>query len=231
MKPCSATFATPPRRTVPADIVHRHLGRIRYREALALQQAIHESVVVGTLPEHVLTLEHEPVITLGRRGTMDDLLVDRALLDARGIDVVVTDRGGEVTWHGPGQLVVYALVDARGRGLGPSDLVRRLAAAVSAELAELGVDATWDAEHPGLWAQGAKIAAVGMRVTRGVSLHGVAVNLTTPLDAFTLFVPCGMPGARATSIAAIGVAPPSVQALGERVAARFIAGLPARAAG
>jgi lipoate-protein ligase B len=216
---------------VPADVVHRHLGRIRYREALALQQLIHESVVQGVLPEHVLTLEHEPVITLGRRGSFDDLLADRSVLDARGIDVVVTDRGGEVTWHGPGQLVVYAIVDARARGLGPSDLVRRLAGAVSTELALHGVEATWEPAHPGLWVGGAKIAAVGMRVTRGVSLHGVAVNLTTPLDAFTLFVPCGMPGAQATSIAALGVTPPDLAGLGARVAARFVAELSQRAPG
>lgn len=224
-----ATSVTrPPTATATAEIVCRHLGRIAYREALALQQALHEGVVLGTRAEHVLTLEHEPVVTLGRRGSFDDLLVDRTLLDDRGIDVVVTDRGGEVTWHGPGQLVVYAIVCARERSLFPSDLVRRLATAVREELAALGIEADWDDAHPGLWVDGAKIAAVGMRVTRGVSLHGVAVNLSTSLDAYSLFVPCGMPGARATSVAALGVTPPALAELGARVSQRFVASLPPR---
>lgn len=198
-----------------------HLGRLAYDRALWRQLARRDEVLAGTAPDTVFTVEHEPVITLGRRAQPGDLLVDRDALAARGVAVVEVDRGGEVTYHGPGQLVVYAVVHCGQRGIGPSDLVRALAGAIASVVAELGVVATYDGTHPGLWVDGAKLAAVGMRISRGVSTHGAALNVATDLDAFRLIVPCGMPGARATSLAALTGTAPDLLALSERVVRRF----------
>jgi lipoyl(octanoyl) transferase len=200
-----------------------HLGRIAYAPALELQLRRRDAVLAGEAPEAVFTLEHDPVITLGRRARETDLLVDRDALRARGIDVVDVDRGGEVTWHGPGQLVVYAIIDCTRRGLGPSDLVRGLADCVRFVAAELGVESTYDTANPGLWVDGAKLAAFGMRISRGVSTHGAALNVTADTTAYSLIVPCGLPGARATSLAALGAATVPLDDVARRVAARFLA--------
>lgn len=205
---------------------HVDWGRIAYGPALERMLSRRDAVIAGDAPEAVFTLEHEPVITLGRRASADDLLLDRSALALRGIEVVDVDRGGEVTYHGPGQLVVYAVVHCGRRRLGPSDLVRMLASAVTDEVGALGVSTTYDTDHPGLWVDGAKLAAVGMRISRGVSTHGLALNVTTALEAFSLFVPCGMPGARATSLAELlGRAPPQPKELGRSIAQRLIARL------
>ena len=178
-----------------------HWGRIRWRDAMQRQDSRWQSVVDGSSAGVIYTLEHDPVITLGRRATSEDIRAGQALLAARGVEVERADRGGEATYHGPGQLVLYAVVDLGVVGIGVSDLVRGLAACVSDYLAELGIRAAYDPKHPGLWVNSAKIAAVGMRISRNVSRHGIALNLSTALDAFDLIVPCGMPGARTTSVA------------------------------
>ncbi len=172
-------------------------------------------------PDRLFTLEHDPVVTLGRRARESDLLVPREVLESRGIAVEVADRGGEVTYHGPGQLVVYAIVQVERARVGPGDLVRRLAGALEQVLESRGIAARYDKDHPGLWTPRGKLVAVGMRVTGGASLHGAALNLTTPLDVFSLFVPCGMPGAMATSVEAeLGVAP-DLEACAGEVASAF----------
>lgn len=202
-----------------------HWGRIGYAEAMARQQAAWQALVDGGGEHRLFTLEHDPVITMGRRAATTDLLVSEETLRQRGVDLVVSDRGGEVTYHGPGQLVLYAVVHTRALGIGPSDLVRGLAGAISDYLASLGISAPYDAAHPGLWTSDGKLVAVGMRISRGVSMHGAALNLTTSLDAFSLFVPCGMPGAAATSVArCLGAAPPLEEAAA-RCAERFAEGL------
>lgn len=184
-----------------------------------------QALVDGSGQHRLFTLEHDPVITMGRRAAPTDLLLPEEQLRARGIELVVSDRGGEVTYHGPGQLVLYAVVDTRALRIGPSDLVRALAGSVSAYLATLGISAPYDTAHPGLWTEQGKLAAVGMRISRGVSMHGAALNLTTSLDAFSLFVPCGMPGASATSVAALMAQPPSLTEAAAACASRFAAAL------
>lgn len=193
-------------------VEHVHWGRVGYREALQRQRDRWDAVREGTAPEAIFTLEHDPVFTLGRRGTEGDLRVPRDLLEAQGFDVVDADRGGEVTYHGPGQIVVYLILALRPRGLHAGDLVRGVAGGAQDLLAQHGVQAAYDNDAPGLWTDGAKIAAVGMRISRGVSMHGMAVNLTTDLSAFERIVPCGMPTARATSLAALQGEAPSVEA-------------------
>ncbi len=184
-----------------ASVQHLHLGRIRYALASERQHARWDDVREERASEAIFTLEHDPVITLGRRGNEADIRLSPEVLSARGIDVVRTDRGGQVTYHGPGQLVIYPVLAVRDRGIHAGDLVRGVAACVQRCLARLDIHAAYDTDAPGLWVNGAKIAAVGMRISRGVSMHGVAINLTTELSAFDIFVPCGMPDARATSVA------------------------------
>lgn len=239
MRACSATWpsrsvadVTDPahlealaRRGQGDTLAWSHLGRERWRVTWGRQLAAWQSVQDGSGPERVFTLEHEPVITVGRRGSLDDLRVTPDMLRARGVDLIGTNRGGELTYHGPGQLVVYAIVACVRRNLFPADLVRSLAGAVGDVLDELGVATVYDDARPGLWHDGAKVAAVGMRISRGVSLHGAAVNVTTDLDAFSLFVPCGLPDAATTSLQRVLGEAPTIPELGARVAQRFAARL------
>lgn len=179
----------------------------------------------GAIPDTIFTLEHDPVITLGKRAKETDVLVSDASLAQRGIDLVRVDRGGEATWHGPGQLVLYPIVHVAVHEIGVSDLVRGLAGAISSYLDGFDIDARWSNEHPGVWVGDRKIAAVGMRVQSGVSRHGAALNLHTATDAYSVIVPCGMPQAGVTSVFAETGAAPSLEeaaaAVVERLAAKF----------
>lgn len=210
MSEAGEPFGTGP---TPRPLHYRFLGRRPYRPTWDLQREVADALRAGTGPETLLALEHDPVITIGRRGDSTDILAGAELLASQGVDVVEVDRGGEVTYHGPGQLVVYPIVALRGSRFGVGDLVRGLAAAIGDWLGESGIDARYDPEHPGLWVGDEKICAVGMRIRGGVSTHGAAVNLSTDLDAFKLIVPCGLPAARATSVAQLtGRAPGLAQA-------------------
>ena len=204
-----------------AELRWRHVGLISYGDALELQRSTHTDVVERDGVDHLFTLEHHPVITLGKRASEHDVLIPRDALRDRGVEVFDVDRGGEATYHGPGQLVVYAVVNLKRRGIGVGDLVRGLAASIADVLATMGIDADYDTDRPGLWTGGSKITAVGMRITRGASMHGAALNVTTNLDAFSLIVPCGMPEATTTSIAQLGVTPPAMDELGRLIAFEF----------
>ena len=188
-----------------------HLGRQRYRPVLERQLEQWEAVRDERATDTIFTVEHEPVITLGKRATDGDVLLSEDDLRTRGIDLVRTDRGGEATWHGPGQLVLYPIIHVTRAGLGASDLVRGLADEIRKWLATIGIACAWDNEHPGLWVapkpdaplmerSPAKITAVGMKIQSGVSRHGAALNVSNDLSPWALFVPCGMPHARATSV-------------------------------
>ncbi len=173
-------------------------GLVPYGQALAWQLELRRRLqqdsagAVGTL----ICLQHPPVVTLGKRGRLDDIFGLEALRE-RGTEFFKIDRGGEATYHGPGQLVIYPIVKLDNLGIGVVDLIRGLAGCLSETLAEFDVQAAYDPDHPGLWTVGEplrrKIASVGMRVSGGVSTHGAAINLTNDLSPFALFVPCGMP--------------------------------------
>ena len=201
---------------------HVEWGRLGYGEAFQRQREHWTAVRDGQADDTIFTLEHDPVITLGRRGDDADLLLPREALDARGVEVFQSDRGGELTYHGPGQLVVYPIIHIKERGIHVGDLVRGLAAAVATVIRDdYGVVSKYDGERPGLWVDGSKIAAVGMRISQGVSMHGTALNVTTNLDAFSLFVPCGLPDAATTSLSALGHSPAPLASIGRRVAETF----------
>ena len=182
------------------------LGSVEYPAALTLQRDLHQRVVTGDLPALLLLLQHPHVYTLGRRGTEDDILASADALTELGADVHHTDRGGEVTYHGPGQLVGYPILDLRAAGLGPLAYVRALEQVIISTLAELGIHATSEDRPTGVWVDDAKIAAIGVRVSRGVTMHGFALNVNPDLSYFKHIVPCGMPDASVTSIAEQGVA-------------------------
>ena len=161
----------------------------------------------GELPALLLLLQHPHVYTLGRRGAETDILVSPDTIHELGADVYHTDRGGEATYHGPGQLVGYPILDLRAAGLGPLAYVRALERVIISTLAELGIHATTEDRPTGVWVDDAKIAAIGVRVSRGVTMHGFALNVSPDLSYFGHIVPCGMPGASVTSIAEQGVRP------------------------
>ena len=165
-----------------------------------MQTQLHADRVDGRIGDTFVLLEHPHVYTIGRRGTADDVLWDVETLRARGVEVVETDRGGMVTYHGPGQLVGYPIVD-----LGPgADLVgylRELEEAVMATLSVYGLEGERDEINTGVWVRRAKIAAIGVRVTRNVTKHGFALNVSTDLSYFAGIVPCGITDRGVTSMA------------------------------
>ena len=187
------------------DCLVADLGSIDYPAALALQRDLHQRVVNGDLPALLLLLQHPHVYTLGRRGSENDILVSADTLQELDAEVYHTDRGGEATYHGPGQLVGYPILDLRAAGLGPLAYVRALERVIVSTLAELDIHATSEDRPTGVWVGDAKIAAIGVRVSRGVTMHGFALNVNPDLSYFNHIVPCGMPDASVTSIAEQGV--------------------------
>lgn len=194
---------------IPATepITARWLGRIDYREALALQRRLVAERSEGVIGDQLLLLEHPAVLTLGRNSDPGHILASPGELQARGIEIIAVERGGEVTYHGPGQLVAYPIVALSRRGLMIRPFVRALEAALIATCAAHGLSAGRRDGHPGCWcdaggAQPRKIGALGLRVERGVTFHGIALNVTVELADFALIDPCGMPGVVSTSIAA-----------------------------
>lgn len=184
------------------------LGAMPYAEAYAIQTRTLDEVlarrdVEGSPIGRLLLVEHDPpVITVSRRpDAIGHLLADKARLDALGVTVEATDRGGDITYHGPGQLVAYPIIDLNRAGLRLHGYMRRLEEAVIRVCAELGVRGERDADATGVWVGGAKICAMGVRVRRWVSMHGLALNVTTDLSHFDLIVPCGLAGRGVTSLA------------------------------
>ncbi len=180
------------------------LGTLPYRDGWALQEQVHAEVVGGG-GERILLVEHPPVITCGRRPNVAKHL--RATPDhlaKLNVEFVESDRGGDITFHGPGQLVVYPIIRLIDHHLSVGAYVRLLEQAVIAALGELGIRAQKDACAVGVWAKDgaalAKLCALGVRVRRGVTMHGIALNVTTDLSYFDLIVPCGLSGRPVTSV-------------------------------
>ena len=166
------------------------LGRRPYGEVLARQRTYRESVIAGDMPEALWLVEHDPVITTGRRRVPD--LMSPEQLAARGVDFHRTERGGLATYHGPGQLVAYAIVDCWGRGVGARGAVHAMEQGVIDWLRELGLTAGRRQGFPGVWVDGDKICAVGMHFKKGVSMHGLGLNLEDGSPGFDLITPCGI---------------------------------------
>ena len=204
----TATLITPPQAdaTSGAPLHVQWLGRMAYREAWDLQRRLAAARADGEIGDRLLLLEHPAVLTLGKHADEAHVLASPAELARRGIEVVRVERGGEVTYHGPGQLVAYPIIALSRRGLLVRPLVRALEAAMIGTCEAFGVAAGRRDGHPGCWCEPEgptprKIGALGIRVERGVSYHGIALNVDPDLADFELIDPCGMPDVESTSIA------------------------------
>ena len=176
------------------------LGLVPYRDAWDIQLQLHTEVADRRKPDTLLLVEHPHVYTLGRRGQEHDILIDTDALESLGIEVHHTDRGGEVTYHGPGQLVGYPILSLRRWGGGPLKYVRALERVLIETLAEFGVIAESEGHPTGVWIEDRKIAAIGVKVSRRTTTHGFALNVCTDLSYFDHIVPCGIPDSRVTSL-------------------------------
>lgn len=197
--------ATGPGRPSRAPLHADWLGRIGYRDAWDLQRRLAAERAEGRIDDRLLLLEHPAVLTLGRHADPAHIVAPPELLAARGIEVLRVERGGEVTYHGPGQLVAYPIIRLADRGLLLRPLVRALEGALADTCAAFGVAAGRRDGHPGCWCDPdgpapRKIGALGIRVERGVTYHGIALNVSADLADFDLIDPCGMPGVTSTSI-------------------------------
>jgi lipoate-protein ligase B len=204
-------------------MIVRDLGTMAYRRAWALQEEAHAAVVAGG-EEQLLLVEHPPVITFGRRPDgQHHLLASHEHLAQAGVEVVASDRGGDVTFHGPGQVVAYPIVRLIDHRLSVGAFMRRLEEVVIATLAEFGLVGQKDESAIGVWVSDAKICALGVRIRQGVSLHGFALNIDTDLSYFDLIVPCGLAGRGVTSMRKLlGAATPAMQAVRQALTRRLV---------
>ena len=180
-----------------------NLGHVDFLQALSIMRQEVEVKRQGSHPEVLMQLEHEPVLTLGRNGKNSHVLASKSELKRRGISIHRVERGGQVTYHGPGQLVGYTLFDLRQMGIGPSDLVSGLESVIIKTLSEFGISGEQKEGFRGVWVGNDKIASIGIAVRKGISFHGFALNYDPDLAHFELITPCGLNGVRMTSICKI----------------------------
>lgn len=186
----------------------RRLGRVPYADALALQRALVEERRAGRVGDLLLLVEHPPVLTLGVRGDggRAHILANAGTLEVRGIEVHETGRGGDITYHGPGQLVGYPILDLKPDRCDVHRYVRDLEEVLIRVAGDYGVAAGRVAGQTGVWVDGEKLAAIGVRISRWVTSHGFAMNVATDLGDFDLIVPCGIPDKGVTSLVRLGCA-------------------------
>ena len=200
-----------------------HLGHVPYSDGIAIQETVRTRRQAGELPDTLLMLEHPPVYTRGRRADAEDLPFPESFYRAKGIDVADTDRGGKLTYHGPGQLVGYPIMAIEDVGR----YLRTMEEAIVAALAEQGIDARSrhdeGIDYTGVWVGDRKIASIGVHVSRGVTTHGFAVNVEVDLEPFTWVTACGLPDVQMTSTAQeLGAArAPGVGCFRKEMAYRF----------
>lgn len=197
------------------DIEIRHLGRVPFEPTWKEMQAFTDERNADT-PDEIWVLEHDPIFTLGLAGKREHVLAPG------DIPVVHIDRGGQVTYHGPGQLVVYPLLDLRRRHLGPRALVSALEQATIDTLAEWNVNARARPDAPGVYVGEKKVASIGLRVRRGASYHGIAINVDMDLEPFTRINPCGFAGLEMTQVSELG-GPPELDAVADAFLPHFLA--------
>lgn len=178
-----------------------NLGRCDYKKALDMQYNILEKRQKGMISDTLILVEHPPVITLGRHAVETNIVVSEKSLQDKGIGVYRIERGGDVTYHGPGQIVGYPIVGLRDKGIGIREFVEKLENTFITLLkGEYGIDSGINPDFPGVWVENKKITAVGLAVKRGVTMHGFAFNVNTFLEHFKLIVPCGITGKGVTSM-------------------------------
>jgi len=198
------------------------LGLIDYIEAYNLQRELLRKRLDGEITDVLLLAEHSPTLTIGKSGKLENILVSQEELAQNGVPLFFVDRGGDVTYHGPGQLVGYPIIDLKGRRGDLHRYVHDLEEVIIRTLNDFSISAGRDGGHAGVWVQGEEIAAIGLRVIRWVSMHGFALNVNTNLDQFRLINPCGLPNGKATSISQILHQEIPMEAVTKRLVAHFL---------
>ena len=197
------------------------LGNVEYLRARQLQDELVNLVHDGLSPDTLLLLEHPHVYTRGRLSRDEHLLTPESDLAALGVPVHETDRGGQVTYHGPGQLIGYPIINLRRLGIGPLQYVRTLEQVIVDTLAEFDIPAHTEPGLTGVWTSGGKIAAIGVKISRGVAFHGFALNVDPDLSYYRHIVPCGITDRPVTSMAVQLGAPSDRAAVRKALALRF----------
>ncbi len=197
------------------------LGLITYSEAYHLQRQLLCQRVNNEIADTLLLLEHPPTITIGKSGKLENVLASQAQLASAGVSLFFIDRGGDVTYHGPGQLVAYPIIDLRQRGMDVHQYLRDLEEVIIRTLNDFSITASRDSSHAGVWVRGEEIAAMGLRISKWVSMHGFALNVNIDLEQFSLINPCGFNDRKATSISSLLSQDVSIEAVIEKLLARF----------
>jgi lipoate-protein ligase B len=197
------------------------LGLIEYGDAYNLQRKLFRNRADGQIADTLLLLEHPPTITIGKSGKLENILASPEQLAEEGVSLFFVDRGGDVTYHGPGQLVAYPIIDLRRRGRDVHKYVHDLEEVIIETLNELGIEGCRDAAHAGVWVGSEEVAAIGLSVRRWISMHGVAINVNPELQHFSFINPCGFPDRKATSIANLVSQDIPMEAVVESLLAHF----------
>jgi len=192
-----------------------------YRTAFDVQKEVVAALQSRESDDVLLLLEHPHVVTLGRNATAEALLAGEHVLAARGVEVVATDRGGDVTYHGPGQLVGYPLLRLEGPERDIRRYVHRVEEVLIRTLSDFGIDAHRHPVHRGVWTGDKKIASIGIRISRWVTCHGFALNVNTDLSYFSLITPCGIAGCEMTSMEELKGRPVDMASVMQRVTEHF----------
>ena len=189
---------------------HQNVGIIEYDDALRLQRNLHKKRCDGSIRDTILSLQHPNIITIGKNADDSGILVQKMRLEELGVKVYKTDRGGQLTYHGPGQLILYFIVNIRKLNYGPVDFVRKIEEVIISFLAEYEISGHRVNKEIGVWIGGKegqnfnknlkKISALGLRISNGVSMHGVALNITPNLELYNLIIPCGIENMQSTSV-------------------------------
>ena len=184
------------------NIVHEDFDLISYKDAMVRQSELHQQVKSGEIDAAIMTLQHPPTLTLGKHASLDNFLMDPKQIEMQGVEIIESERGGEVTAHMPGQLVVYPILPLRELGLGAKTYVNEvLLGSVMKTLENYGISTYTDDDKPGVWVDDKKICAVGVRISQRISTHGIAININNSLSVFEYIVPCGIKSRGVTSIA------------------------------
>jgi lipoate-protein ligase B len=200
-----------------------HLGLVPYARALELQRSVARARISGAFAHDVLLLlEHPPVVTLGRSSKAQHLVASPAMLETRGVELFEAERGGDVTFHGPGQLVGYPIVNLRGHRQDLHWYLRQVEAVLIRALDAIGIRAERSEGRTGVWTSGRKIASIGVHARDWVTWHGFALNVSTDLSYFDLIVPCGLAGVTMTSVVReLGAGAPTLSSVAAAVADSF----------
>lgn len=205
-----------------ATLSVRRLGRINFDKALELQNELQEKRISNLIPDTLLLLEHPTTLTMGRDDDVNNILVNEDVLKQKGITLVSTDRGGGITWHGPGQVAAYSIFDLKRRDKDLHKFIQDLMEVIIRTLADYSIDARRDPEHVGVWVEDQKIAAIGVHAKKWVTKHGLALNVNPDLAHFSLIHPCGITDKGVTSMTKVLDRPISLDEVMDRLVVHFL---------